>query len=57
MLYFQSNVAAGFARKEIALKIPEPKKLPSGSWRIQMQVNGKKYSITDKDKKVVKRKW
>ena len=38
------------------MKIPEPKKLPSGNWRIQIQVNGKKYSITDKDKKVVKQK-
>lgn len=38
------------------LKIPEPKKLPSGSWRIQIQVNGEKYSITDKDKKIVKQR-
>ncbi len=38
------------------LKIPEPKRLPSGSWRIQLQVNGQKYSITDKDKKVVKQR-
>lgn len=38
------------------LKIPEPKQLPSGSWRIQIQVNGQKYSITDKDKKVVKQR-
>lgn len=38
------------------LKIPEPRKLPSGSWRIQIQVNGQKYSITDKDKKVVKQR-
>lgn len=38
------------------LKIPEPKKLPSGSWRIQIQVNGQKYSITDKDKKIVKQR-
>lgn len=38
------------------LKIPEPKKLPSGSWRIQIQVNGQKYSITDKDKKVAKQR-
>ena len=38
------------------LKIPEPRKLPSGSWRIQMQINGQKYSITDKDKKIVKQK-
>lgn len=38
------------------MKIPEPKQLPSGSWRIRIQVNGQKYSITDKDKKVVKQK-
>lgn len=38
------------------LKIPEPKKLPSGSWRIQIQVDGKRYSITDPDKKIVKQK-
>lgn len=38
------------------MKIPEPKKLPSGAWRIQIQVNGQRYSITDKDKKVVKQK-
>lgn len=38
------------------MKIPEPQKLPSGSWRIRMQVNGQKYSITDKDKKIVKQK-
>lgn len=38
------------------MKIPEPKKLPSGSWRIQIQVNGQKYSITDKDKKIVKQR-
>lgn len=36
------------------MKIPEPKKLKSGSWRIQIQVNGKRYSITDKNKKAVK---
>ena len=38
------------------LKIPEPERLPSGSWRIRMQVNGQKYSITDKDKKIVKQR-
>ncbi len=38
------------------LKIPEPERLPSGSWRIRIQVNGQKYSITDKDKKIVKQK-
>lgn len=36
------------------MKIPEPKQLASGSWRIQIQVNGKRYSITDKNKKAVK---
>ena len=38
------------------MKIPEPERLPSGSWRIRIQVNGQKYSITDKDKKIVKQK-
>lgn len=38
------------------MKIPEPEKLPSGSWRIRIQVNGQKYSITDKDKKIVKQR-
>lgn len=38
------------------LKIPEPTRLPSGSWRIQLQVNGQRYSITDKDKKIVKQR-
>lgn len=38
------------------LKIPEPERLPSGSWRIRMQVNGQKYSVTDKDKKIVKQR-
>lgn len=38
------------------LKIPEPKKLPSGNWRIQIQVDGRRYSITDPDKKIVKQK-
>lgn len=35
------------------MKIPEPKKLPSGAWRIQLQVNGKRRSITGSDKKTV----
>jgi hypothetical protein len=28
------------------LKVPEPKKLPSGSWRVQLYVNGQRISIT-----------
>lgn len=28
----------------------KPKKLPSGSWRVQMQINGKKHSVTRKTK-------
>ena len=28
------------------LKIPEPKKLPSGNWRVQFQIDGKRYSVT-----------
>lgn len=38
------------------MKIPEPTKLPSGSWRIQIQIDGHRYSITDKDKKIVKQR-
>lgn len=38
------------------MKVPTPKKLPSGSWRIQLMVNGKKYSITDKDPKICKQR-
>lgn len=36
------------------MKLPKAKKLPSGNWRIQIAVNGKRYSITDPDPKVVK---
>lgn len=32
------------------------KKLPSGSWRIQVQINKKRYSVTAKTKKEVERK-
>lgn len=35
---------------------PKPVKLPSGSWRIQIQIDGKRRSITDKNKKEVVRK-
>lgn len=38
------------------MTIPKPKKLPSGNWRIQIMVNGKRYSITNKDPKVCKQK-
>ena len=38
------------------MNIPKPKRLPSGSWRIQIQVNGRRYSITDKDQKAVKQR-
>ena len=38
------------------MNIPKAKKLPSGSYRIQIQVDGHRYSITDKDPKVVKQK-
>ena len=38
------------------MRVPTPKRLPSGSWRIQLMVHGKKYSITDKDPKVCKQK-
>ena len=35
---------------------PKPVKLPSGSWRIQIQIDGKRHSITSKDKKEVIRR-
>ncbi len=38
------------------MKIPKAKKLPSGNWRIQIMVNGKRYSITDPDPKICKQK-
>lgn len=33
------------------MKVPEPKKLPSGSWRIQLRLGGKSQSITARSKK------
>ena len=33
------------------MKIPEPRKLPSGSWNIRLQVDGQNYSITKSTKK------
>ena len=38
------------------MKVPEPKKTKSGKYRIQIMVNGKRYSITDEDPKVCKQK-
>ena len=38
------------------MKIPKAKKQSSGKWRIQIMVNGKRYSVTDKDPKVCKQK-
>lgn len=38
------------------MNVPKPKKLNSGNWRIQIMVDGKRYSITDPDPKVVKQK-
>ena len=38
------------------VKTPTPVKLPSGNWRIQICVDGKRYSFVDKDIKVVKQK-
>lgn len=38
------------------MNIPKPKKLPSGNWRIQVQVNGKRYSLTGPDPKSVKQR-
>lgn len=31
------------------LRIPEPKQLPSGAWRVQVQLNGERYSVTADD--------
>jgi integrase len=33
------------------MKIPEPKKLPSGNYRIQLRINGESISVTNRDKK------
>ena len=38
------------------IRIPEPKKLPSGKWRVQFQIKGKRYSITDETKAKTKAK-
>lgn len=38
------------------MKLPKITKLPSGNWRMQLQINGKRYSIVDKDPKVVRQK-
>ena len=36
--------------------LPPPKRLPSGNWRIQFQIDGKRYSVTDESKTVCKEK-
>lgn len=33
------------------MKIPEPKKLPSGSWNVRIQIDGEIYSVTKPSKK------
>ena len=38
------------------MNVPKPKKLQSGNYRIQIMVDGKRYSITDPDPKVCKQK-
>ncbi len=38
------------------ISLPKPKKLPSGSWRIQFQIEGKRYSVTSDDKDDVREK-
>ena len=38
------------------MNIPKATKQKSGNWRIQLMVNGRRYSITDKDPKVCKQK-
>ncbi len=36
------------------MKTPKPQKLPSGNWRIRLQIDGKRYSITKPTKDEVK---
>lgn len=38
------------------MKTPKAVRLPSGNWRIQLYMDGKRYSFTDPDLKVVKQK-
>lgn len=38
------------------MKVPKAKQLPSGNWRIQLMVDGMRYSITDKDPKICAQK-
>lgn len=38
------------------MNVPKPKKLPSGNFRIQVMIDGKRYSITYPDPKVCKQK-
>lgn len=38
------------------MNVPKPKKLPSGNWRIQVMIEGKRYSVTDPDPKACKQK-
>ena len=33
------------------MRLPKPQKLKSGHWRIQVQINGQRHSVTDPDKK------
>lgn len=40
----------------IKIKIPKAKKLPSGRWRIQFQINGVRYSVTEDSKALAKEK-
>lgn len=38
------------------MRLPEPQRLPSGNWRIQLQIKGHRYSITAPTKKEVRDK-
>lgn len=38
------------------MKFPKCKKLPSGSWHMQLQIDGERYSITDKTQTLVKQR-
>lgn len=40
----------------IKIRIPKAKKQPSGRWRIQFQINGQRYSVTEDTKELAKEK-
>lgn len=40
----------------IKIRIPKAKKQPSGRWRIQFQIDGQRYSVTEDTKELAKEK-